>query len=152
MDLNSARTWKIINPNSKNYVGDPVGYTLMPGENCLPFASENSPIMKRAGFMNKHLRVTKYDPGELYASGQYPNQSKPGEDGLTKYVEANRSIEDEDVVMWYTMGVHHITRTEYWPVMPVHHIKFTLKPTGFFDGNSALDLPRSTPKKGSSCH
>ena len=50
------------------------------------------------------------------------------------------------------MGVHHIVRPEDWPVMPIHYIGFQLKPHGFFDGNPALDLPRSTPKKGSSCH
>jgi primary-amine oxidase len=147
MDLPSQRTWKVINPNSLNAVGTPVGYKIMPGENCFPFARKSSSVMKRASFLDKHLVVTKYDPKEKYATGAYPNQH-PGGDGLMKYAEADRNIENEDVVVWYTMGHHHITRPEDWPVMPTAYISFQLKPVGFFDRNPALDLPRPAPKSG----
>lgn len=155
LDMASQRTWKIINSNSLNAVGKPVGYKIMPGENCLPFASNQSSVMKRAGFLKNQLHVTKYDPKEMYATGNYPNQHKGG-DGLPKYISANRHIENEDIVVWYTMGHHHITRTEDWPVMPTAYINFQLKPVGFFDRNPALDIPRPEPKvchtgKGSSC-
>lgn len=145
LNLETARSWKIINPNSKNVVGQPVGYKIMPGENCLPFAHDDSSVIKRAGFIKKHLFVTKYDPKELYAAGTYPNQHKGG-DGLPKYASSNRNIENEDIVVWYTMGHHHIPRPEDWPVMPTAYINFQLKPAGFFDRNPALDLPRPTPK------
>ncbi|WP_112179792.1 MULTISPECIES: primary-amine oxidase [Paraliobacillus] len=158
IDIPSQRTWKVINANSLNAVGTPVGYKIVPGENCLPFAGQKSSVLKRAGFLNKHLFVTKYDPKEKYASGDYPNQH-PGGEGITKYAEANRNIENEDVVMWYTMGHHHITRPEDWPVMPTAYISFQLKPVGFFDRNPALDLPRPVSKSGhcktkdsGSCH
>lgn len=158
MNLESARAWKIINTNSLNAVGQPVGYKIMPGENCLPFANDEASVIKRAGFIKKHLFVTKYDPKEMYAAGDYPNQLKGGE-GLPKYIEANRNIENEDIVVWYTMGHHHIPRPEDWPIMPTAYINFQLKPVGFFDRNPAIDLPRPTPKtgachshNGSSCH
>ena len=48
-------------------------------------------------------------------------------------------------MLWYTFGAHHIVRPEDWPVMPVTHIGFKLKPAGFFDGNPALDMPASQP-------
>ncbi|WP_281730505.1 hypothetical protein [Metabacillus endolithicus] len=54
------------------------------------------------------------------------------------------------MVVWYTMGHHHITRPEDWPVMPTAYISFQLKPVGFFDRNPAIDLPRPASKK--SCH
>ena len=38
-------------------------------------------------------------------------------------------------------GVTHIVRPEDFPVMPVEHVGFTLKPFGFFSGNPAVDLP-----------
>ena len=46
-------------------------------------------------------------------------------------------------MLWYTFGAHHVARPEDWPVMPVTHIGFKLKPSGFFDGNPALDMPRA---------
>jgi primary-amine oxidase len=105
--------------------------------------------MKRAGFIKNHLHVTKFDRDQMYASGKYPNQNKGG-NTLEHWVKANRPIENEDIVVWYNMGVHHVVRPEDWPVMPTAYIGFELKPHGFFDGNPALDLPR--PQKGSSCH
>ena len=120
----------------------------MPGENCLPYAHDSASVIKRAGFLKNHLYVTQYDRDELYASGKYPNQHKGGE-GLTKYIENDRAIDDEDIVVWYTMGHHHITRPEDWPVMPTAYINFNLKPVGFFDRNPAIDVPRSN--KVSAC-
>ncbi|TCP27786.1 primary-amine oxidase [Scopulibacillus darangshiensis] len=151
IDLPSQRTWKIINPDSKNFVGQPVGYKLVTGENCLPFAGDDATLIQRAGFIKNHLHVTKFDRNQMYASGKYPNQHKGG-DSLEHFVKGDRQIENEDVVIWYTMGHHHITRTEDWPVMPTAYQSFQLKPVGFFDRNPALDLPRPAHKKGSSCH
>jgi primary-amine oxidase len=158
IDLPSQRTWKIVNPNSTNFVGQQVGYKLVTGENCLPFANDDATVIQRAGFIKNHLHVTKYDHNQMYASGKYPNQHKGG-DSLEHYVKADRPIENEDIVVWYTMGHHHITRTEDWPVMPTAYQSFQLKPVGFFDRNPALDLPRPAAKTaachttpGSSCH
>lgn len=149
INMETGRIWKITNPNSKNYVGDPVAYELVPGHNLVPFIHDESSVMKRAGFIKNHLHVTKFDRNQMFAAGTYPNQSKGG-DSLEHWVKENRSIENEDIVVWYNMGVHHVVRPEDWPVMPTHYIGFELKPHGFFDGNPALDLPR--PEKGASCH
>ncbi|TWT25273.1 primary-amine oxidase [Planomicrobium sp. CPCC 101110] len=158
IDLVTQKTWRIVNPESKNHVGQPVSYKIVTGENCFPFAADSATVIQRAGFIKNHLHVTKFDPDQMYASGKYPNQSKGG-DSLEHYVKADRPIENEDIVVWYTMGHHHITRTEDWPVMPTAYQSFQLKPVGFFDRNPALDLPRPTPKAKScgmkqpdSCH
>ncbi len=50
-------------------------------------------------------------------------------------------IENTDVVLWYVFGIHHLTRPEDWPIMPVDTVSFWLKPSGFFDRNPALDVP-----------
>ncbi len=137
----SSRKWKIINPSVKNALGEPVGYMLLPGENSIPYAAPDSWLRKRAGFVNAHLWVTPYDPKQIYAGGFYIAQSR-GDDGLSRWVEANRSIANRDVVVWYTVGVTHIPRPEEWPVMPVHRIGFKLVPCGFFSQNPALDVPK----------
>ena len=45
------------------------------------------------------------------------------------------------MVCWHVFGLHHLTRPEDWPVMPVDRTSFWLKPWGFFDRNPALDVP-----------
>ena len=136
----ASRFWKIVNPSSLNALGQPVSYKLMPEKNAFPFFAEGSPQWLRGGFTRSHLWVTAYDPAERYAAGDYPNQQQGG-DGLPAYVQQNRSLENTDVVVWYTFGSNHVVRPEDWPVMPVETVGFHLKPAGFFDGNPALDVP-----------
>jgi primary-amine oxidase len=138
-----GRYWRIENPSMSNAVGDPVAYKLMPGENVLPMCHPEGQQGPRGAFSFKHLWVTPYDPREKFAAGDYPNQH-PGGQGLPEWTKADRPVADTDLVVWYSFGAHHVTRPEDWPVMPVTHIGFKLKPSGFFDGNPALDMPRST--------
>ena len=142
VDPLKARYWKIVNPNVTNRLGQPVGFKLAPGENVLPFAHPDSPILRRAGFMARHLWVTPYAPTERYPAGDYPNQHSGGE-GLPQWTQANRSIENTDLVVWYTFGHHHIPRPEDFPVMPTAYSGFMLKPVGFFDASPAMDVPPS---------
>lgn len=142
VDPMSGRYWVVSNPSALNSLGRPVGYKLMPGENILPFAHPDASIMKRAGFMQKHLWVTPYDRDETAATGSYPNQH-PGGAGLPEYTKNDRSVENTDLVLWYTLGYHHVPRPEDWPISPVAYCGFSLKPVGFFDTNPVLDVPPS---------
>jgi primary-amine oxidase len=140
IDANKARYWKIQSAEKTSALGLPTAYKLMPGDTAAPVFGQETGWGPRSGFTKANLWVTKYDPEERFASGNYPNQH-PGGQGLTAFVEGDESIVGEDVVVWYTMGAHHIVRPEDWPVMPVATIGFMLKPVGFFDGNPELDLP-----------
>ncbi len=140
LNLESSRRWIVTNPDAKNALGHPTGFALLPGENAVPFALPDSWVRKRAGFLNAHIWATPYADAERYAAGDYPNQSRGG-DGLPKWTAANRSIDNQDVVLWYTMGITHNPRPEDWPVMPVHAAGFKLVPWGFFSSNPALDIP-----------
>ena len=155
LKLETARTWRIANPNVLNAVGEPVAYKFVPMDNSLPMASSDAWWRKRAGFVNYHVWVTPFEEGEKYAAGDYPNQSAGG-DGLIKWTERDRPVENADVVLWYTFGHTHIPRPEDYPVMPTAYIGFLLKPNGFFAMNPANDLPAPAPKakpdKGGCCH
>ena len=150
VDPLAGRYWLITNPSVHNKLGQPVTYKLAPGENVLPFAHPEASVSKRAGFMRKHLWVTPYSPEEIGAAGPYPNQH-PGGAGLPEWTKANRSVENTDIVVWYTFGTNHVPRPEDWPVMPVAYTGFSLKPVGFFDQNPALDVPPSVHGNGH-CH
>ncbi|WP_138502190.1 primary-amine oxidase [Nostoc sp. PA-18-2419] len=140
MDMKHNRKWMIVSADKKNALGAAPGYMLIPEGNSRFFPVEGSKIRQRAEFATHHVWVTKYKPSELYAGGDYPNQTQPGE-GLPKYITDDESLTGEDIVLWYTMGVTHIPRSEDWPVMPIHRVGFKLAPRGFFNRNPAINLP-----------
>jgi primary-amine oxidase len=102
---------------------------------------------RRAGFSTAPLWITAYDPNELYAAGSYPNQSKGG-DGLPAYAARHRPIVNADIVLWYTMGFHHLPRPEDWPVLPTMWHSVSLVPSGFFDHNPSLAAKQEVAADG----
>jgi primary-amine oxidase len=149
-DANRARYWRVESATESSALGAPTGFALMPGSNTPPMYSPDALFAPRAGFTQHQLWVTAYDPEQRFAAGDYPNQN-PGGDGLPAFIAGDRPLDGADVVVWYTFGAHHVVRPEDWPVMPVSTIGFMLKPSGFFDGNPALDLPPSDAA-GGHCH
>ena len=141
MDMQAARVWTVTNFSAKNSLGQHPSFILVPGANSLPYIAPESLVRKRAQFINNHFWATRYNPQEIYAAGVYPNQSKGGE-GLPQFVANDETIENQDVVVWYTLGITHIPRPEEWAVMPVTHVGFKLIPGGFFNRNPALDVPK----------
>jgi primary-amine oxidase len=136
------RGWKVVNASAVNGLGAPVGYKLVPSAALPPLLSPASPAFERAQAIGHTLWVTPYQPDERWPCGDFPVQAER-DTGLPVWTEADRSIEDTDVVLWYVFGIHHITRPEDWPVMPADVVSFWLKPFGFFDRNPALDVPPS---------
>ncbi len=146
----TSRSWRVVNEASRNGLGQPVGYKLVPTMSTpTMLASPESSVGRRAGFARHNLWVTPYRADERRAAGEYPNQHAGG-DGLPSWTAADRSLVDTDIVLWYTFGVTHFVRPEDWPVMPVEYTGFLLSPFGFFDRNPALDV---APTSGDgSCH
>ncbi|MFB2583435.1 primary-amine oxidase [Herbiconiux liukaitaii] len=139
-DSSVNRAWHIVSTTSDNRMGEPAGYALLAEGAPTLMADASSVIASRAAFATKHLWVTAYAPDELYAAGDFVNQSIGGQ-GLPAYTAADRSIDGEDIVLWHTFGPTHVPRLEDWPIMPVDYAKFTLKPYGFFDRNPTLNVP-----------
>jgi primary-amine oxidase len=144
-DWSVQRAWKVVNDNVRNGLGGTVGYKLVPSGAFPPLLDPSSEAFTRAEVIGHTLWVTPYREDERWPCGDFPNLS--GRDtGLPLWTAANRAIENTDVVLWYVFGIHHITRPEDWPVMPVDAVSFWLKPFGFFDRNPALDVPPSQPE------
>jgi primary-amine oxidase len=137
VDTNNPALWRVSNPRVTNRVGNPVSYQLHPGVTARTLLDDDEIAHRRASFTDHHLWVTPYAANERYAAGDYPNQH-PGGAGLPEWTTANRSIEDTDLVLWYTIGMHHVVRAEDWPIMPTIHNEFELRPFDFFDYNPTV--------------
>ncbi len=139
-DFAKMRYWRITNPNTVNWVGKPTAYKLEARSPVAPFTHPDSPSGRRGRFLQHQLWVTPYDENERYPAGEFVNQST-GDDGLPAWTAQNRAIENTDVVLWHSFGVHHLPRPEDHPVQSCVMCGFTLAPSGFFDQNPVIDLP-----------
>jgi primary-amine oxidase len=146
-DWSVQRVWKVVNDNVRGGLGRPTGYKLIPGAAFPPMIDRSSPAFRRAEVIGHTLWVTPYRADERWPCGEFPVLSERDE-GLARWTEQDRPIENTDVVLWYVFGIHHLTRPEDWPVMPVDTVSFWLKPFGFFDRNPALDVPPGRPHQG----
>lgn len=139
-DILNPDVWSIRNLYSVSNVGNPVGYKLVPGTTAVSLMDDDDAPQKRAQFSKYPLWVTPQSDNELWAGGQNVYNSAGGADGLGNWTSADRSLIDEDLVMWYTVGIHHITRQEDGPVMPSLTMGFDLMPENFFTDNPAMAL------------
>ena len=147
----TQRGWKVVNPGKLNRHGTPVAYKLVPGAAFPAIMDPSTPQYVRAPVIGHTLWVTRHDDDERWPCGKYPTQSTV-DTGLTEWIKDDAPLENADVVLWYVFGIHHITRVEDWPIMPVDTISFWLKPFGFFDQNPSIDVAPTQKAEGETCH
>ncbi|ETN44234.1 uncharacterized protein HMPREF1541_10785 [Cyphellophora europaea CBS 101466] len=135
-------TVKIANTNKLNkYSQRPVAYKFIPSPSQLLLADPDSIVAKRAAFAQHHVWVSQYRDDELFAAGEFTNQSKVEKGGVADMVARKDNIENSDVVVWNVFGLTHNPRVEDWPVMPIEKHEIHLRPADFFEFNPALDVP-----------
>ncbi|RAH69495.1 uncharacterized protein BO66DRAFT_452992 [Aspergillus aculeatinus CBS 121060] len=144
LNLAAYRTYRIINPNRTNAIsGEPVGYRLHASPSQMLIMGPETFNSRRGRFTTKPIWVTDYRDEELYAAGEFTNQSTD-DTGLGVWSQRQQSVENADIVLWHTFGTTHITRPEDFPVMPVEKMVVSLKPTSFFELNPSNDVPHSS--------
>ena len=147
----TQRSWKVVNPTRTNRHGTNTAYKLVPTA-CFPPMMDPAPAQYlRAPIIGHTLWVTRHHDDERWPAGAHPTQSERDE-GMTRWIADDEPLEGTDVVLWYVFGLHHITRTEDWPIMPADTISFWLKPFGFFDQNPSIDVAPSDTAEGAHCH
>lgn len=149
-DGSVGRSWVVSNPRSLNRLGEPVAYKIHPQGQPTLLADPASSVAGRAAFATKALWVTRYDEAEHYPTGDFVNQH-PGGAGLPAYQAQDRDLDGADLVVWHTFGLTHFPRPEDWPIMPVDHVGFKIRPEGFFDRSPVLDVP-APAAGGGHCH
>ncbi|KAL4959412.1 copper amine oxidase [Aspergillus stella-maris] len=117
LDLDPARNRVLKIPNDKfiNKTSQkPVAYQLLLSATQMLLSNPSGPYHRRAVFATKPVWVTQHRD-----QGLWPNGDK-------------------------SFGFTHSTRPEDFLIMPVETSRIGLKPSGFFDMNAALDIPRFT--------
>jgi primary-amine oxidase len=137
-DSSSNRVWVVYNPEVKSALGHFSGYEIDPQGNTVSAIPE-SRFGQAASFTQRHFWATRYHPTELYAAGKYPNQAPiDSTDNLYHYANDNEDIYNQDVVLWYSLGLTHIPRPEDYPIMPPAHVAVNFTPCAFFTKSPAL--------------
>jgi primary-amine oxidase len=138
----NARCWEVASSFKKNGLGNNCAYKILPGPTAYLLPHADSVVAKRATFAMYNLWATPFSSNEFSAAGDHTLMNE-GNAGLSKYTSENRPILDCDLVTWNTIGVTHVPRPEDWPIMPVATCKLSLVPSGFFDYNPVMDLPKN---------
>ena len=139
-DFAKMRNWKIINESAANWLGQPTGFRLEADSAVRPFTHPDSPSGRRGRFIQHQLWVSAFHPEERYPAGEFVNQST-GDDSVEVWTDQDRPIQNADIVLWHSFGLHHLPRPEDHPVQPCVVCGFKLMPCGFFDQNPVIDLP-----------
>lgn len=100
--VDRGRVFKIRNDSVTNPITyQPVAYKLQTAPSQMMLARPSSFGVKRAGFATQPIWVTRHQDGELFAAGEFTNQSKQSE-GVEKWAGRNDGTENEDVVLWHS--------------------------------------------------
>ncbi|RZC53679.1 hypothetical protein C5167_012534 [Papaver somniferum] len=135
----------VINPSKKSKIGNPSGYKIVPAGNAASLLNQNDPPQQRGAFTNNQIWVTPYNRSEQWAGGLLVYQGKG------KIHSPDRPIENQDIVVWYTLGFHHVPCQEDYPIMPTVSSSFALKPANFFNSNPILHVAPTVPNDLPTC-
>ncbi|KAF9469528.1 copper amine oxidase [Collybia nuda] len=147
-DYQKERRWKIVNPSRKHYSsGKAVGYLLGMKGGATPMVTRpDGWAARRAAFLTNTVWVCRDveggKGGRMWPAGKYvPQTREEPEDSIGKWVQGKGNVDNDDIVLFLTVGTTHIPRPEDWPVMPVEHLSLTFKPNSFFKVNPSMDVP-----------
>lgn len=140
---NNQAMYVVLNPNATNKWNEPRGYRLVPGRSNIHLTNISSPWSRRnCEFAKTHLAVTRQHDTEPFANSvQNINLPWAPQQDFAAFFNGE-SIEDEDLVVWFNLGMHHFTRSEDVPVTlyTEAYSSIMFAPQNFFDRAQDGDL------------
>ncbi len=127
------RSWRVVNYRSRNALGHPRSYQLLPGSSGA-FRGNASAQEKST---QADFWVTRYKPDEMPHTQK---DRRTAMEALAKYADGE-SVENEALVVWYWLCAHHLPRSEDWQLQPMVWKSFELMPRDFL-GASPLRLAK----------
>jgi primary-amine oxidase len=140
---NGQTMYCITHASATNKWGTKRGYRVVPGRSNIRLSTLKSPFSRNNMQMSKsQLAVTRQHDNEPFANSvQNLNMPWKPQQDFSKFFN-DESIEGEDLVLWFNLGMHHFTRSEDVPVTlyneAVSSIMFA--PQNFFDRAQDGDL------------
>lgn len=137
-DANAATQYHIVNTDQKNKYGELRGYRIMPDSSTIHSTIENSSnLANTINWAKYDLAVTKHKDTEPRSAHPYNNQDiyNPPVD-FDKFLDGE-SLVQEDLVVWFNLGMHHVPHTEDLPntVFTAAHSSVMFVPVNYFEGD-----------------
>ncbi|TEB24011.1 copper amine oxidase [Coprinellus micaceus] len=115
---NGASMYSVVNKDKPNVWGEYPGYRISPGHGTPVHSTvlESSIIKESGHFATHHLYVTKAKDTEKHLSHSANNMDSayPIVD-FSKFFDGE-NIEQEDIVLWFNLGMHHLPHTGDLPI------------------------------------
>ncbi|RVX72969.1 hypothetical protein B0A52_03322 [Exophiala mesophila] len=114
---NNQAMYCIVNQDETNMWNETRGYRIIPGKSNIHLTVQNSPFsLKNSEMAKHHLAVTRQHDTEPFANSvQNVNLPLAPQQDFSKFFD-DESIVQEDLVLWFNLGMHHFVRAEDIPV------------------------------------
>lgn len=110
---NGQAMYCIVNEDYTNSWGTKRGYRMIPGRSNVHLTVQNSPwSMHNAEYAKHHFAVTRQHDNEPYCNSvQNVNLPMKPQQDFKKFFDGE-SLDQEDLVVWFNLGMHHFVRSE----------------------------------------
>ncbi|XP_045168957.2 putative amine oxidase [copper-containing] [Mercenaria mercenaria] len=134
------------NNNTRDGYGNPMAYRLIHNgmvKQVIPEGHNKEPAISWARYQHA---VTQQKDTEAHSSSMYSMFDTDDQVvNFLGYIEDDKSIKDEDLVLWVTLGVHHIPHKEDLPLTTSTGVapSFFLQPFNYFSEDPAMSSPNA---------
>ena len=130
--------WRVVSTTSVNPLGEAIGYGLSAEGTSRGFIPPDLHAGRWARFLTRPLWVTRYDARERYPAGELVMGSDVA-NGVREWAADKAVVAGADLVVWYTLVMTHLPRSEEYPRMNVHRMRLRMEPVGFVGPASPTD-------------